>query len=94
MEIIIQSIHFTAQPKLTEFVNEKVGKLTHLAEKAEIADVCLSLSKSDTGDNKVCEIKLKIPGNNLFAKKRSGTFEEATIAAVDALQEQLRRTKK
>ncbi|MEI8137441.1 MAG: HPF/RaiA family ribosome-associated protein, partial [Bacteroidota bacterium] len=76
--------------KVNEFVNEKLGKPAHLVMKAETADVCLSLSKSDTRDNKVCEIKLKMPGNELFARKKSYTFEEATVAAVDALQEQIR----
>jgi putative sigma-54 modulation protein len=94
MKIIIQSLHFTAKPKLNQFVNDKVGKLAHLADKAESADVCLSLEKSDTGDNKVCEIKLKVPGNDLFAKKKAETFEEAIMDTVGALQEQIRKDKK
>lgn len=94
MKIVIQSLHFTAKPKLNEFINEKAAKLSHLTDKAELADICLSLDKSDTRDNKVCEIKLRVPGNDLFSKKRSETFEEAVSLAVHALQEQIRKMKK
>jgi putative sigma-54 modulation protein len=93
MEIKIHSVHFTAKPKLNAFINDRVGKISHFHVKIQSADVCLTLQKSCTRDNKVSEIRLKTPGNDLIAKKRAKTFEEATGQATDALQEQIRKTK-
>jgi len=36
---------------------------------------------------------LKIPGNDLFAKKQSDSFEESTDIAVEALRRQLKKHK-
>ena len=44
-------------------------------------------------ENKIAEIKLSIPGNNLFAKKQCKTFEEATDSVVEALRRQIRKKK-
>jgi putative sigma-54 modulation protein len=53
----------------------------------------LRYEKDQTPDNKISEIKLQIPGSDLFAKKQSTTFEEATDMAVDALRKQLTKRK-
>jgi putative sigma-54 modulation protein len=47
------------------------------------------LDKSDSRDNKISEIKLLIPGNDLFATKQSTSFEEATTKTIDALKHQV-----
>ena len=93
MEIKIQSLHFKANDLLEKFVQNKVGKLSHFNDRIVSGDVCLKLDKSQKLDNKVCEIRLSIPGNDLFAKRQSNTFEEATNEVVEALQKQLRRNK-
>jgi len=41
----------------------------------------------------VAEIKLSVPGNDIFAKKQCKTFEEATDLAVEALRRQLKKHK-
>ena len=93
MEISIQSPHFTTNDHLTDFVTKKVNSLSHLNSRIMKSEVCLKLDKSDTAENKVCEIKLVIPGNDLFAKRQCHTFEEAITKVVDALQEQVRKHK-
>src|SRR5690554_7412564 len=77
MNIRIQSVHFDAADHLEAFVNQKVGKLDQYFEGIIGAEVVLRLDKSETLENKVAEIGLDLPGNNLFAKKQSKTFEEA-----------------
>jgi putative sigma-54 modulation protein len=89
MEITIQSLHFTSREELNDFVTEKVNKLEHLNDKIGFAKVCLKLDKSNHRDNKVCEIQLGIPGNDLFAKRQCETFEKAISEAVDALKNQI-----
>ena|SRR3990172_442845 len=93
MNIIIQSPHFKANEKLEAFVWDKVNRLSHFNPRIIGGEVCLKLDKSDTHENKVCEIKLAIPGKDLFVKRQSHTFEEATNEAVDALQQQLKKRK-
>ena len=89
MKIIIQTPDFKADQTLLDFVNEKVTKLTRFLEAIHDATVTLKLDKSDTRDNKRCEIRLGIPGNDLFASRQCKTFEEATAKAVDALRSQI-----
>lgn len=93
MKIKIQSLHFKANNLLEEYVQNKVSKLSHLNEGIISGDVCLKLDKSTKEDNKVCEIRLSVPGNDLFAKRQCKTFEEATNETVDALQQQLKKRK-
>lgn len=93
MTIKISSIHFDADSKLVEFIESKVNKLAKYYESIVAAEIFLRLEKSQTMENKITEIKLEIPGNDLFVKKQSKTFEEATSEAVDALTAQLKKHK-
>jgi len=92
MEIKVQSIHFDADQKLVTFVEDKLTKLTQYYDKIIVGDVFLKLEPSDI-ENKVTEIKLSIPGKDLFAKKQCRTFEEATDEAVEALRRQISKHK-
>jgi len=93
MHIKVHSIHFDADYKLINFITEKVNKLEHFHDQILSGEVFLRLEKSDVNENKVAEIKLNVPGKELFAKKQSKTFEEATDVAVEALRRQIRKHK-
>jgi putative sigma-54 modulation protein len=89
MDIKISSVHFDADKKLLEFVNKKVNKLVKFYEDIIGAEVFLRLENSQDLENKVAEIRLMVRGNDLFAKKQSKTFEEATDNAIEALRQQI-----
>ena len=93
MNIKIHSVRFDADTKLLEFVNSKVKKLLQYSDHIIGAEVFLRLDKAQDAENKITEIKLDIPGNPLFARKQSKTFEEATDNAVDALKKQITKKK-
>jgi putative sigma-54 modulation protein len=93
MDINVQSIHFDADRKLVDFVSEKVTKLTQFHDRIIGAEVFLRIDKSTQNDNKVAEIKLAVPGKDLFAKKQCKSFEEATDLVVEALRRQIRKVK-
>ena len=93
MNIQIHSVRFTADKKLIDFVNQKLGKLTQYGEDIVNAEVYLRLDKDQTRENKISEIKLDISGGPLFAKRQSKTFEEATDSALDALKKQITKHK-
>jgi len=90
MQIIIQSPHATPTQELTAFINASVGELSHLHGRIETARVFfLRIEKAKASDNKVFEISLALPGNELFVKKHSDTFEDAVAKAIDALQREI-----
>ncbi len=91
MDIIIQSLDFTAKEDLKNFINQKVGALADKCQDAIRANVRLKLDKSDTGANKICEIRLEIPGNDLYASRQEHSFEEATQEVISALRKQIEK---
>jgi putative sigma-54 modulation protein len=93
MDIKISSVHFDADKKLVEFVTKKVNKLVKFYEEIIGAEVVLKLENTQELENKIAEIKLFIPGNDLFAKKQSKSFEESTDNVIDALRAQIDKHK-
>jgi ribosomal subunit interface protein len=94
MNIKVNSVHFTADQKLVDFINKKVSKMDTFFEGIIGAEILLKVDKPETANNKVAEIKLSLPATDyLFAKKQADTFEEATDLAVDAIRSQLKRHK-
>jgi putative sigma-54 modulation protein len=93
MKVNITSVHFKTDKKLENFIERKVGKLSGMIEGVMGSEVTLKLENSETRENKVAEIKILMKGYDLYAKKQSRTFEQATDTAVDALKKQLDRYK-
>jgi putative sigma-54 modulation protein len=93
MKVNINSVHFKADRKLVSFIEQKIDKLSVFHDGIIGGDVSLKLSNKPDGDNKIAEIRLNVKGYDLFAKKQSNTFEEATDQAVEALRRQLNKHK-
>ena len=93
MNIKIHSIRFDADSRLLEFIDLKIRKLMQYYDEIMGAEVFLRLDKSQDLENKVVEIRLTLPGNELFAKKQSKTFEESTDMSVEALRRQIMKHK-
>jgi len=93
MKINISSIHFKADQKLEGFIQEKLSKLSTIYDGVLGSEVTLKLDKDEKMENKITEIKLFVKGNDLFAKKQSKSFEEATDDAIEALRKQLTKRK-
>lgn len=93
MQINIQPNGFNAQANLIVYINEKIGNLSRYYSEIIAGNVTLSLNNSDTEENKLCEIRLVIPGNDLLATSHCRTFEEAALNAVEILKGQIIRKK-
>ncbi len=93
MTINIQSLHFDADKKLIDFVNERVNKLNTYYDGLINSEIILRIDKSDNSENKIAEIKILGRGHEFFAKKQCATFEEATDLVCEALKSQIKKHK-
>jgi ribosome-associated translation inhibitor RaiA len=91
MKMIIQTPGFKASGKLIDFVKENIVKLGALSDRIVEADVVLKKEKSATNNNRICELKLVIPGNDIFASRHGATFENAVMETVEAVKHQIKR---
>ena len=92
MRLQVHSIHFNADRKLIDFIQSKIDKLETFYDRLVGGEVFLRLNNQGI-DNKTVEIKLKVPGNQLFAKEHARSFEAATDLATEALRMQLKKFK-
>lgn len=90
MKISIQSIDCTPRQDLLDLVNEKLSKLSHFSDRILECKVILRVDKADKRDNKTIEVRLIIPGNDLFVKKHSESFEESVQKVYDVLQREVK----
>ncbi len=93
MRVNTEAVQFKADAKLLDFVEEKLHKLEKLSDQIISANVKLRLENSGQIKDKVVEISLNLPGDQLFAKSTSKTFENATDDAVKALERQIKKFK-
>lgn len=92
MNVNVQSIKFDADKKLIEFIEKKISKLEKFFDGIVDAEVYLRIDNQPT-DNKKVEIRLTIPGHDVFAERMSKTFEESTDLCIDAIKHQLDKAK-
>ena len=92
MKLQVHSLKFDADAKLLDFIQKKVDKLDTFYDRIIDADAYLRLN-NEGNDNKTVELKLNIPGSQLFCKEQSKSFEEAIDTAVDSLRRQLKKHK-
>lgn len=93
MKLQIHSIHFDADVKLTEFIQKKTNKLETFFDKIIDGEVFLKVENDDARANKIAEIKLNLPGTQLFASEKAKSFEVAVDEAVEALRRQVKKHK-
>ena len=93
MDFRLNTVNFTADEKLVEFIQGKIKKLEMMCDDIIASEIYLKLDKNDERENKVAEVKLLLPGSELFAKKQCKSFEEAADLVVQALKKQVEKHK-
>jgi putative sigma-54 modulation protein len=94
MTLNIQSVRFDADGKLTEHVKRKIAKLSTYHDRIIKVDVFLKLDNVvHTIKDKVAEIKVSIPRNEIFVKSSSKSFEESFDNALESVINQIKRKK-
>lgn len=93
MNIRMESVHFTADQKLQDYIDKKLNKLDSFYNRIIDAHVILKLENTGQVRDKIVEVKLKIPKDLLVAKVSKKTFEAAVDESVKLLRRQLIRHK-
>lgn len=93
MKVIVQSVNFNADRELINFVEKKVAGLEKYYDKIVDSEVFLKVQQTSEKENKLVDIKINIPGNDIVIKKQCKTFEEGTMVAVDSLKRKLTKEK-
>lgn len=93
MKINLQTLHFKASDELVNFVEDKVSKLARFDDSIISAEVVLTEDGNGV-NNKVCDVRLVVPGNDDFVKRAAISFEEAIASCVETLKKILTEKKR
>ena len=94
MNVNIQSVHFSADRKLIDYVNRKLEKLSHFTDRVIQVNVFLKLDNVvHAVKDKIAEIRVHIPRHSFFVKSTSKSFEESFDEAFDSLVTQIKKNK-
>ncbi len=93
MKMDLQTVGFNAEDTLREYARQKTEGLYKYYDQIVGAEVYLKLDNNEKGLTKVAEIKLNIPGNDIYADSRSDKFEGAINDTIDKLKMQIRKVK-
>ena len=94
MNVNIQTVRFSPDVKLTEYVNRKLDKLQTFHDRIIKVDVFLKLDNVvHTIKDKIAEIRVQIPRYQFFVKCSSKSFEESFDSALESLVNQIKRKK-
>jgi len=93
MDSIYQTVHFRGSDHLKLFTNKMMNRIFKMTSTIMQAEVTLSEGAAGNPQNQFCEIKLEVPGENIFVKKNAATYEQAIRMAVAAVQKIVRRRK-
>ncbi|MCB0557388.1 MAG: ribosome-associated translation inhibitor RaiA [Lewinellaceae bacterium] len=89
MRVYTESVQFKADQKLIDYIEKRVNKMDQFFDRIIEARVTLKLENSGQIKDKIAEVRLSVPGDQLFAKEASKTFEASVDNATSALKRQL-----
>lgn len=92
MDVIIQSLGFKHSNSLEAYINERLDKLRP-SDQIVRANVILFQGPDRATPSDYCEIRLEVPGNDLFVKESAAEFEQSVDECVSKLQSILRKQK-
>ncbi|RYE45759.1 MAG: ribosome-associated translation inhibitor RaiA [Sphingobacteriales bacterium] len=94
MNVNIQTVHFDADNKLLDHVEEKIAKLQQFHDRIIKVDVYLKLDNVvHTIKDKIAEIRVHVPKADFFVKSTSKSFEASFDEAFEAVVNQIKRKK-
>ena len=93
MKVNIQAVNFNVDRKLVDFTQERLDKLEKFYDKIVSSEVFLKVENTSDKENKIVEIRINVPGDDLMVKKVAKTFEEAVDSCTNSLERVLVKRK-
>ncbi|HLN94601.1 MULTISPECIES: ribosome hibernation-promoting factor, HPF/YfiA family [unclassified Flavobacterium] len=93
MKVNVHAVNFTVDRKLVDFTQLRLDKLEKYYDRVVASDVYFKVEKTSEKENKIVEVKIHVPGDDLMVKKQCKTFEEAVDQAAESLERLLVRRK-
>lgn len=98
MILRMHTVNFNANQKLLDYVQKKVDKLETFYDRIIDGEVIMRLAdnhlnKKEIFGNKSVELKINIPGQQLFVKDSSSTFEAAIDLSIERMSRNLKKKK-
>ncbi|WP_068597326.1 ribosome hibernation-promoting factor, HPF/YfiA family [Vaginella massiliensis] len=86
MKVKFQAVNFNAKQNLEEYLEQKLSKLDNLTDQIIAADVTMKLENTSEKDNKLIDVRLEIPGDDILVSKKGQSFEECIDLSMDTLK--------
>ena len=93
MQIIFEYHDVSASDRLETIAREKLEKLQTRFDFVHRADVFFKIENRSDDNEKICDIRLSMPGPRLHASTNAKTFEDAMAETIRDLEDQLRKQK-
>ncbi|MDT0677015.1 HPF/RaiA family ribosome-associated protein [Autumnicola musiva] len=93
METIFEFVHLQKSERLEEYTQQKLDKLETKYDFIVRAEVHFKKQDGQEPDGFICNIKLSVPGPQLFVESNKDSFEAAVTTSVRDLQKQLEKQK-
>ncbi|TXD81321.1 ribosome-associated translation inhibitor RaiA [Subsaximicrobium wynnwilliamsii] len=93
MTVNFQYVDVDVSESLSAFTEEKLDKLFNRYEFIVGADVFFKKDTNEPEKNKICNIRLSLPGPRLFATSSEKQYEVAVRETICDLERQLKKRK-
>jgi len=94
MNVNIQTVHFDADSRLLDYINQKLQKLKQFNDRIVRVNVFLKLDNVVHAiKDKIAEIRVHVPRHNFFVKSTSKSFEESFDDALGSMVVQMKKNK-
>ena len=93
MKVLIEAVNFNIDKDLKTFIERKINSLERFYDRIIEVEVYLKVQKTSDKENKISEIRVFIPGEDVVVKKTAKTFEEGVSVGVDSLKRSLKKVK-
>jgi len=85
MTIEFHIAHGKVSKKLLNDIRDEILKLSHINKDIVRAEIALKEDETMGPENKICEIRLTIYGDDLFSHSRTGNFKKSANEAITEL---------
>ncbi|MGB0305830.1 MAG: ribosome hibernation-promoting factor, HPF/YfiA family [Flavobacteriaceae bacterium] len=93
MKINIQTVHFSMNSNLQNYVDKRLSKLSLYYNRIVSVDLYLNLDNQSSQTNKSVELRINIPGDDVVVGKKSESFEKSLDMATSTAERMLKRRK-